>query len=96
MDPEMEESDNAWRPDSRENMSELTHRISLFLQMLVQHPEGNIVVFTHGVFIEVCIHQYCPQALDNGRKRVYNCDMFAMDCVSRDGTFLRLDNAHQI
>ena len=92
----MKEMDEAWRADSRENMNELGHRIFWFLNLLAQRPEENIVVVSHGVFIEACIHQYCPQTLDHGRRRVYNCDMFVMDVISQHGKFLRIDNAHQI
>ena len=97
MDPNMTESDTAWRPDKRESMTELQHRIAAFWEFLVKRPEENIVVVTHGVWMEACMHQYCPAALDHGQRRVYNCDMFAMDCQSTlDGKFLGLTNARQI
>jgi broad specificity phosphatase PhoE len=96
MDPSMMETDEAWKIDARENMSQLGQRVLMFLQLLVQRTEDNIVVVSHGVFIEACLQQHAPQALDYGKQRVYNCDMFAMDCVSRDGKFVRIDNTHKI
>jgi broad specificity phosphatase PhoE len=96
MDPQMTEVDAAWRPDARENMADVQRRISSFWDFLVQQPEKSVVVVTHGVWMEACIHQYCAEALDHGRRRVYNCDMFAMECRSQNGKFLSVANARQI
>jgi hypothetical protein len=95
-DPGMKEMDEAWKKDVRETISDLHLRISLFFTWLVGRSEKSIVVVTHGVWIEQCIRLYCPKALDNGKRRVYNCDMIAMDCVSQNGEFLRIENAHLI
>ena len=96
IDPKMKELDEAWQEERRETISELGLRISLFLEFLVSRSENNIVVVTHGVWLEECFRLYCPSVLDNGRRRVYNCDMFALDCVSRDRRFLKLEKPHQI
>jgi hypothetical protein len=61
------------------------------MQELVQRPETNIVVVSHGVWIEVCLNMLCPGALEHGRRRVYNCDMFSGECVSANGQFLGLE-----
>jgi broad specificity phosphatase PhoE len=62
-----------------------------FMQHLVQRPETNIVVVSHGVWIEVCLTMLCPSALEYGQRRVYNCDMFSGECISEDGRFLGLE-----
>jgi broad specificity phosphatase PhoE len=96
----MTETDMAWQPDTRETVPEVLHRIAQFWDFVVQRPEEHIVVVTHGVWMETCLHQYCPVALDHGQRRVYNGNMFALDCVSQsqgnDVKFLRLENARQI
>ncbi len=92
----MTEFDEAWREDIRETLNELRLRISHFLELLVSRSETNIVVVTHGVWLEQCFRVYCPQVLDHGRRRVYNCDMFAVDCVSKDQKLVRFDNPHKI
>ena len=92
----MTELDEAWREDVRETLKQLRLRISHFLGLLVSHSETNVVVVTHGVWLEQCFALYCPQVLDHGRRRVYNCDMFAVDCVSKDKKFVRFDNPHKI
>jgi broad specificity phosphatase PhoE len=79
----MTEMDNLWQDDRRETIQELTERIETFFNTVVaQRPEHTIVVVTHGVWIETCLYRYCPQVLGYGKQRVYNCDMFSMDCVS--------------
>jgi broad specificity phosphatase PhoE len=95
-DSSMTESDTAWRSDARETIPGLMQRISQFWDFMAQRPEECIVVVTHGVWIEACFHQYYPAVLDHGRRRVYNCDMFAMNCLSHDRKFVRLENSHQI
>jgi broad specificity phosphatase PhoE len=96
MDPAMKEFDEAWQKETRETLSELGLRISLFLEFLVGRSETNVVVVTHGVWLEECFRLHCPKVLDNGKRRVYNCDMFVFDCVSQNRKFLRLENPHQI
>ena len=96
MDASMTELDEAWREDVRETLNQLRLRISHFLGLLVSRSETNIVVVTHGVWLEQCFALYCPQVLDHGRRRVYNCDMFAVDCVSKDKKFVRFNNPHKI
>ena len=92
----MTEFDEAWREDIRETLNELRLRISQFLALLVRRSETNIVVVTHGVWLEECFRTYCPRVLDNGRRRVFNCDMYAVDCVSQNREFIRFENPNQI
>ena len=88
----MTEEDEDWSPTSRETINQLQERIGSFLQYLVQRPENNIVVVTHGVWIEACLQLYCPAALDHGRRRVYNCEAFVGDCLSDNNNFTGLQN----
>lgn len=98
MDPNMTENDDAWKPDSRETLQDVGKRVAQLLTSVVQRSETYVVVFSHGVFLETALNLHCPQALDHGRKRVYNCDVFCVDCVSttKNGQFLRLDNPQKI
>jgi broad specificity phosphatase PhoE len=108
----MTEDDTLWKENTRETIHELKERIhEFFNNTLVNRPENNIVIVTHGVWIETCLYTYCPQVLDYGKQRVYNCDMYIMDCVSsstppssspatnnnnESSRFVRLDNIYQI
>jgi broad specificity phosphatase PhoE len=92
----MREEDEEWSPTDRETMNHMARRIGSFFHWLVQCPQSNIVVVSHGVWIEVCFHMCCPEALDNGNRRVYNCNMFSSECVSVNGKFVRLQNVRQI
>mmetsp|Transcript_53963 Transcript_53963/g.155798 ORF Transcript_53963/g.155798 Transcript_53963/m.155798 type:complete len:94 (+) Transcript_53963:124-405(+) len=92
----MTENDDAWSPDRRETLPDIRNRISQFFEQLVGRPEENIVVVSHGVWIECCLNLHCPEALEHGKKRVYNCNVFTGECVSRHGRFLRLQNVNRI
>jgi len=92
----MKEFDEAWQEEDRETLYDLGLRISLFLQLLVGRSETHVVVVTHGVWLEECFRLHCPKVLDNGRRRVYNCDMFAFDCVSQNRNFSGLENPYRI
>ena len=92
----MTESDDAWSPVRRETLMDIQHRINLFLQELSERPELNVVVVSHGVWIECCLHAQCPEALGHGKMRVHNCNIFVGECVSLDGKFVRLQNVHPI
>jgi len=86
----MKENDNDWKVDVRETINELRNRIFVFLNnLLVQRNETSIVVVTHGVWMEECFRMYSPEVLlvssrgiNRSTRRVYNCDMIAVDCVS--------------
>lgn len=90
----MQEEDD-WRPDRRERFSNVIERVNQFLGHLVKRPEQDIVVVSHGVWIECCFHTHFPSVLANG-DRVRNCDMFAAECISVDGTFQSLQNVRRI
>lgn len=94
-DPAMTEADEQWSATHRESVDALQRRVSTFVQLLSQRPETNIVCVSHGVFIEVCLNMF-TDVLDRGNQRVYNCDMFAGECVSKNGQFLRFQNFRQI
>ncbi len=92
----MTENDDAWSPVRRETIKEIQRRIALFMEILSRRNEKNIVIVSHGVWIECCIRMYCPKALDHGEKRVHNCNVFVGDCISKEGKFLRLENVSRI
>jgi len=94
-DAEMTELDELWRPDRRETWDDIRARVRKFLDVLSVRPEGNVVVVSHGVWIECCLHVGCPGFLAGGR-RVYNCDAYACRVVSRSGKFLRLEDVRQV
>ena len=72
----MSECDNLWSEHNREDFRSLQSRITEFVKDLSRMKEENIVVVTHGVWIETLIRMYCPQVLSGGR-RVYNLNAFA-------------------
>lgn len=92
----MKEFDEAWSPTRRETIDQIETRIAEFFEILVKREETNIIVVSHGVWIEVCLNALCPVALDHGRRRVYNCDLFVGDCISSNGRFIRLQNVHHL
>jgi broad specificity phosphatase PhoE len=91
----MTEEDEGWRSDERENYKDVVQRVNQFLDKLVKRPETNIVVISHGVFIECCFYTHFPDALIGG-DRVRNCDLFATECDSVDGVFTSLRNVRRI
>ena len=91
----MPEEDEDWKPTERENWHDVVQRANEFLDWLAQRPETNIVVMSHGVWIECCLYAHCPEALKNGA-RVHNCDMIVGDCLSADGKFQSLQNVQRI
>ena len=94
-DPSMTVEDELWKLTERESVPEVIQRVNQFLHWLVQRPETNIVVVSHGVWIECCFYVHSPQTLANG-DRVRNCDCFAAECVSMNGMFQRLQNVRRI
>ena len=91
----MAEADEQWSATHRESVNELQARCKKFVELLPQRPETNIVCVSHGVFIEVCLNMF-TNVLDKGNQRVYNCDMFAGECVSLNGKFIRFQNFRQV
>ena len=74
--PSIAEDDTDWRPDKREDVDDVARRVNSFLRWLVKQPHENVLIVTHGVWMEVCFRMHCPEAIDFGRKRVYNCDVY--------------------
>lgn len=87
--------DEAWQLTERESVPDVVNRVNQFLQWVLQRAETNIVVVSHGVWIECCFYAHCPQALQDG-DRVNNGDLFAGECVSIHGQFQRLENVRRI
>lgn len=94
-DPTMPLEDETWQLTERESITDVMQRTNHFLRWLIQRPETNIVVVSHGVWIECCFYAHCPEALPQG-DRVSNGDIFAGECVSFNGTFQRLENVRRI
>lgn len=94
-DPSMPVQDEAWQLTERESVPDVIQRVNQFLQWLIFREETNIVVVSHGVWIECCFYAHFPQALANG-DRVGNGDLFAAECVSIHGQFQRLENVRRI
>ena len=94
-DPSMTIEDEAWKLTERESVPDVIQRVNQFLQWVIQRAETNIVVVSHGVWIECCIYAHCPQALQGG-DRVQNGDIFAGECVSVQGRFQCLENVRRI
>lgn len=92
-DPQMSESDEWWRPNKRESWDDIHRRVRSFLNWLVRRSEENIVVVSHGVWIESCLVEQLKQ---DGGRRVYNCDAFACEAVSLGSTFVRFENVRRI
>lgn len=97
----MPNEDEAWKLTERESIPDVVHRVNQFLQWLICRAETNIVVVSHGVWIECCFHIHCPQALQQQvhgapPDRVRNGDLFAGECVSMHGQFQRLENVRRI
>lgn len=92
----MSVEDNDWKLEERESIPDVVNRVNQFLQWLIStRSETNIVVVSHGVWIECCFYAHCPQALQNG-DRVRNGDLFYSECVSVHGQFQRLENVRRI
>jgi broad specificity phosphatase PhoE len=92
----MTEEDELWKPNEREVWDDITRRIDLFLEWLVRRREDNVVVVSHGVWIEHMFRIKCPEVTQHGQQRVRNLDAFACHCVSIDGKFQRLEHGLQI
>lgn len=95
-DPSMPVDDEDWKLAERESVTDVVQRVNRFLQWLIStRSETNIVVVSHGVWIECCFYAHCPDALKNG-DRVRNADLFYSECVSQNGQFQRLENVRRI
>jgi broad specificity phosphatase PhoE len=51
----MPNEDEAWKLTERESIPDVVHRVNQFLQRLICRAETNIVVVSHGVWIECCL-----------------------------------------
>jgi broad specificity phosphatase PhoE len=96
-DPNMTEQDLWWTPHSRETVDDVVGRIHRFFEWLMSPSNDsqigeNIILVSHGVWIECCLQTLCPEALKDGR-RVYNCDVFRGELVI-DHTPTIFDNSY--
>jgi broad specificity phosphatase PhoE len=96
----MTNEDEAWKLTERETVPDVLTRINLFLQWLVTRSENNIVVISHGVWIECFFHAHSPETLLDSSEapadRVRNGDLFVGECVSLHGQFQRMENVRRI
>ena len=81
------EEDEWWKPDRRETWQNLQQRVDRFLhwaswnQLVGSTPHGsNLLVVSHGVWIECFLSRYYSKLFEEG-KRVYNCDTFCSALV---------------
>lgn len=88
------EEDERWKPDRRETVQDVQARIRLFLRDLCRKEHENVVVVSHGVWIETMLRAYGGEVL--GEDRVYNLDAFACQVVSQGGNFVRLQSVQKI
>jgi len=90
------DEDTYWKPNNRETIHELRNRVISFFNWLATKKADykNIVVVTHGVWMETCFYLYCPHVLehsDGSIRRVHNGDVFYATLNSDSG---QLTNAH--
>ena len=74
--PKISECDDAWSPYTRETRNDVIRRVHNFFDWLSYQPHNCIAVVSHGVWIECALMEFCPEILDGGKKRVYNCDVY--------------------
>lgn len=91
----MTESDDEWKEDQRENFADVHARVDAFLSWLVRRSESQIVVVTHGVWMESLYRIHASTALRDDQ-RVHNCDAFACEIISIDGVFQRIGRTQHI
>ncbi|KAL3798305.1 hypothetical protein ACHAW5_010642 [Stephanodiscus triporus] len=90
--PSLTENDDDWRPDNRETRGDVSRRIKNFFVWLMKQPHSNVAIVTHGVWMECALMNYCPEALEFGTKRVFNCDVYSGKLIrssDQDGVVLR-------
>jgi broad specificity phosphatase PhoE len=90
-DPAMTDRDEQWSDSTRESFDDVIKRVSQCFQWVVQREESNICIVSHGVWIEACFQAFFPDMLRGGT-RVHNCDFFQGQLVSRNASFVRLQN----
>lgn len=93
--PSISEHDTDWQPNARETSHDVVQRIHNFFTWLALQPHDHIAIVTHGVWIEMALLHYCPEVLDNGNKRVYNCDVYRGQLSTKLST-LTLSNVEQM
>lgn len=74
--PSLTENDDEWQPDVRETRQDVVQRVHEFFSWLLKQPHDNVAIVSHGVWIECALLHYCPDVLEFGRKRVYNCEVY--------------------
>ncbi|KAL7555227.1 hypothetical protein ACHAWF_018882 [Thalassiosira exigua] len=74
--PALAETDVDWRTDARETRHDVSRRVRDFFCWLMMQPHESIAVVTHGVWMECALLDHFPAALNFGKKRVYNCEVY--------------------
>lgn len=73
---DMPEKDERWQPNRRESWNELSHRVhKFFTNFISSREEKCIIIISHGVWIECCLHLYSPDTLRGGADRIHNCNV---------------------
>ena len=95
--PSITENDDDWQPHTRESWQDVSQRVFNFFIWLLHQPHNNVAIVTHGVWMECALLNYCPEILQNGKKRVYNCDVYSGKLSgSSDGKSITLTDIEQI
>mmetsp|Transcript_1095 Transcript_1095/g.1875 ORF Transcript_1095/g.1875 Transcript_1095/m.1875 type:complete len:307 (+) Transcript_1095:80-1000(+) len=101
--PSLTEHDIDWKYDTRETRHDVSRRVRNFFVWLLEQPHDNVAIVTHGVWMECALLDYCPEVLEFGRKRVYNCEVYcgtlALSGPWLDGSGgggVELNNVHQM
>lgn len=88
-DEDMTEEDELWTPMDRETVASINERIFKFVHHIAStytaenspldpnenETEAVVILVTHGVWMECCLHHYAPYLMQGGR-RVYNGDVY--------------------
>ena len=93
--PEITEQDLAWSPNTRETYCDVKLRVHNFFSWLAHQPHNCIAVVTHGVWMECALMEFCPKVLEDGRKRVYNCDVYC-GTLADSGEGVALQDVQQL
>lgn len=89
------EDDVDWQPHIRETRDDVLRRVDNIFAWLMQQPDESIAVVSHGVWIECVLQKYCPQVLEFGKKRVFNCEVYYAN-LAFDGYQFALKNVEHI
>lgn len=95
-DEMMNENDDLWKDNERETWNDIEIRVDEYIQWQIQRNESNIIIVSHGVFLERFLQKFAPTLFNNdSHRRVYNLDAYAMECISSSSS-IRVENVQLI